>query len=136
LFIAIVFLHMVFFLQNYLLFFLILSRLKITVTICEESTLTFLENYCWLLHCFFPRVFFPVFVMFFPKIICQFYFLNTKLVKNYNYNIFFLFFNIEPVKNYSYNMWGKHFNFPRKLLLVATLFFPTCFFFCFRYVFS
>jgi len=59
------------FLRNYLFlfYFLILSWLKITDTICEENTLTFLENYCWFLQCFFPHVFFSVFVMFFPKII-------------------------------------------------------------------
>jgi hypothetical protein len=72
--IATVFLRMVFFynfLWNYLFlfYFLILSWLKITVTICEESTVTFLENYCWLLQYFFPHGFFSVFVMFFPKII-------------------------------------------------------------------
>jgi len=72
--IATVFLRMVFFydfLRNYLFlfYFLILSWLKITVTICEESSVTFLENYCWLLQCFFPHGFFSVFVMFFPKII-------------------------------------------------------------------
>jgi hypothetical protein len=33
--------------KNFILFyFLILSWLKITITICEESTVTFLENYC------------------------------------------------------------------------------------------
>jgi len=72
--IATVFLRTVFFydfLQNYLFlfYFLILSWLKITVTICKESIVTFLENYCWLLQCFFPHDFFYVFVMFFPKII-------------------------------------------------------------------
>ena len=72
--ISTVFLRMVFFnnfLRNYLFlfYFLILSWLKITVTICEESTVTFLENYCWLLQFFFPHGFFSVFVMFFPKII-------------------------------------------------------------------
>jgi hypothetical protein len=49
---------------------------------------------------------------------------------------FILFFNIELVKNYSYNMWGKHCNFPRKLLLIATVFFPTWFFFLFLLCFS
>jgi hypothetical protein len=44
---------------------------------------------------------------------------------------FILFFNMELVKNYSYNMWGKHCNFPRKLLLIATVFFPTWFFLVF-----
>ena len=63
LFIATVFLRMVFFydfLWNYLFlfYFLILSWLKITVIICEENTLTFLENYCWLLQCFFSHGFF------------------------------------------------------------------------------
>ena len=93
-FIATMFLRMVFFfydfLQNYLFlfYFLILSWLKITVIICEENTLTFLENYYWLLQCFFPHGFFSVFVIFFPKIICQFYFLNIKLVKNCNYKFF------------------------------------------------
>ena len=43
-------------------------------------------------------------------------------------SFFILFFNIELVKNYSYNMWGKHCNFPQKLLLIATMFFPTLFF--------
>jgi len=41
---------------------------------------------------------------------------------------FILFFNMKLVKNYSYNMWGKHSNFPRKLLLIATVFFHTWFF--------
>jgi hypothetical protein len=48
-----------------------------------------------------------------------------------NHLFFILFFNIELVKNYSYNMWGKHYNFPRKLLWIATVFFPIWFFFCF-----
>jgi hypothetical protein len=48
-----------------------------------------------------------------------------------NYLFFILFFNIELVKNYSYYMWGKHYNFPRKLLLIATMLFPTWFFFVF-----
>jgi hypothetical protein len=34
---------------SFLFYFLILSWLKITVTICEESTVTFLANYCGLL---------------------------------------------------------------------------------------
>jgi hypothetical protein len=41
---------------------------------------------------------------------------------------FILFFNIELVKNYNYNMRGKHCNFPRKLLWIATVFFPVWFF--------
>ena len=51
----------------FLFYFLILSWLKITVTICEEITLTFLENYCWLLQCFFPHGFF-LFCYFFSQI--------------------------------------------------------------------
>ena len=43
-------------------------------------------------------------------------------------SFFILFFNIELIKNYSYNTWGKHCNFPRKLLLIATIFFLTWFF--------
>jgi hypothetical protein len=43
-------------------------------------------------------------------------------------SFFILFFNIELVKNYIYNMWGKHCNFPRKLLWIATMFFPIWFF--------
>ena len=39
-----------------------------------------------------------------------------------------LFFNIELVNNYSYNMRGKHCSFPRKLLWIATVFFPHGFF--------
>ena len=81
-----VFLHLVFFydfLQNYLFlfYFLILSWLRITVTICEESIVAFLANYCGLLQCFVSYSFFFVF----SKIICQFYYFNIKLVKNYNY---------------------------------------------------
>jgi len=34
-------------------YFLILSWLKITVRICEKSTVAFLANYCWLLQCVF-----------------------------------------------------------------------------------
>jgi hypothetical protein len=78
LFIATVFLHMVFFLflfffydflQNYLFwfYFLILSWLRITVTIYEESTAAFLANYCGLLQCFFHMVF-PVLLCFFLKL--------------------------------------------------------------------
>ena len=44
---------------------------------------------------------------------------------------FILFFNVELVKNYSYNMRGKHCNFLRKLLSIATVFFLIWFFFCF-----
>jgi hypothetical protein len=62
--------------------FLILSWLKITVTICGESTVAFLANYCGLLQCFFPHVFF---IFFFSNCLCQFYFLNIELFKNYNY---------------------------------------------------
>jgi hypothetical protein len=73
--IAIVFLYMIFFVfvflfiffQNYLcrFYFLILSWLRITVTICGKSTVAFLANYCGLLHCFFPHGFF----LFFSKIV-------------------------------------------------------------------
>jgi hypothetical protein len=74
---------------SFLFYFLILSWLKITVTICEENTVTFLENYCWLLQCFFPYGFFFCFCYVFPKnYLCQFYFLNIKLVKNCNYKFF------------------------------------------------
>jgi hypothetical protein len=74
--IATVFLRMVFFcffydfLRNYLFlfYFLILSWLKITVTIYEESTVIFLANYCGLLQFFSHMVLF-CFVMFFLKII-------------------------------------------------------------------
>ena len=48
--------------------FLILSWLKITVTICGESTVAFLANYCGLLQCFFPHVFFCFFYIFFLKL--------------------------------------------------------------------
>jgi hypothetical protein len=68
----------------------------------------------------FLRMFFFVFV---------FLWFSPKL------SFFILFFNIELVKNYSYNMWGKHCNFPRKLLWIATVFFPT-WFFLFCYIFS
>jgi hypothetical protein len=71
--IATVFLRIVFFydfLRNYLFlfYFLILSWLKITVTICEESTVTFLKNYYWLLQCFFPHSFFMFLLCFFLKL--------------------------------------------------------------------
>jgi hypothetical protein len=74
--IATVFHHMFFlflffydFLRNYLFlfYFLILSWLKITVTICEKSTVTFLANYCGLLQCFFSYSFFSVLLCFFLK---------------------------------------------------------------------
>jgi len=61
-------------------------------------------KHCWLLQCFSARFFF------------------SKII------FFILFFNIELVKNYSYNMLGKHYNFFWKLLLIATVFFPTWFF--------
>jgi hypothetical protein len=61
----------------------------------------------------FLRMFFFVFV---------FLWFSPKL------SFFILFFNIELVKNYSYNMWGKHCNFPRKLLWIATVFFLIWFF--------
>ena len=48
--------------------FLILSWLKITVTICGENTVAFLANYCRLLQCFFPHVFFCFFYIFFLKL--------------------------------------------------------------------
>jgi len=58
------------FLQNYLIlfYFYILSWLKITVTICEESTVTFLANYCGLLQCFSLYDFFSVLLYFFLKL--------------------------------------------------------------------
>jgi hypothetical protein len=56
----------------FLFYFLILSWLKITVTICEESTVTFFENYCSLLQCFFPHGFF---YNFFQIILFNFIFL-------------------------------------------------------------
>jgi hypothetical protein len=40
-----------------------------------------------------------------------------------------LLFNIQLVKNYNYNIWEKHCNFRRKLLWIATVFFPIRFFF-------
>jgi len=89
--IATMFLRMIFFydfLRNYLFlfYFLILSWLKIIVTICEENTVTFLENYCWLLQCFFPHGFFFLFLLCFSlKLSLSIYFLNIKLVKNCNY---------------------------------------------------
>jgi hypothetical protein len=93
--IATVFLRMVFFcfyffmifseIIIFLFYFLIWSWLKITVTICEESTVTFLANYCGLLQFFFSYDFF-LFCYVFPwNCLCQFYFLNIKLVKNCNY---------------------------------------------------
>jgi hypothetical protein len=75
--IATVFLRMFFlflffydFLRNYLFlfYFLILSWLKITVTICEENTVTFLANYCGLLQCFFLYGFFSVLFYFSLKL--------------------------------------------------------------------
>jgi len=39
-----------------------------------------------------------------------------------------LLFIIELFKNYSYSMWGKHCSFPRKLVLIATVFFSIWFF--------
>ena len=74
--IATVFLHMFFFvfiflyfLQNYLFrfYFLILSWLRITVTICDESAVVFLTNYCGLLQCFFPHDFLLFFLCVFFK---------------------------------------------------------------------
>jgi hypothetical protein len=92
--IATVFLRMVFFcfcffydfLWNYLFFILFfnIEQVKNYSYNSVESTVTFLANYCGLLQCFFSYGFF-CFVIFFPKIICQFYFLNIKLVKNCNY---------------------------------------------------
>ena len=58
------------FLWNYLIsfYFLIVSWLKIAVTICEENTVTFLANYCGLLQCFFPYGFFSVLLCFSLKL--------------------------------------------------------------------
>ena len=55
------------FFQNYLcrFYFLILSWLRIIITICGESIVAFLTNYCGLLQCFLHIVFF----MFFSKTI-------------------------------------------------------------------
>ena len=66
----------------FLFYFLILSWLKITVTICEENTVTFFENYCSLLQCFFPH---GIFYNFFQIILFNFIFFNIKLFVNYNY---------------------------------------------------
>jgi hypothetical protein len=52
----------------FLFYFLILNWLKITVTICEENTVTFLANYCGLLQCFFLYSFFSVLLCFSLKI--------------------------------------------------------------------
>jgi len=78
------------FLRNYLFqyYFLILSWLKITITICEESIITFLANCCGLLQCFFPHGFFLFCYVFPSNCLCQFYFLNIELVKNCNYKFF------------------------------------------------
>jgi hypothetical protein len=108
------------FLQNYLFFlfyFLILSWLKITVTICEESTVTYFENYCSLLQCFFPHGFF---YNFFSNYHFQFYFFNIKLFVNYNYKS--LQIRLNHVE--------KHCSFHHKTLWIATVF-PTWFFFLF-----
>ena len=53
---------------SFLFYFLILSWLKITATICEESTVTFLTIYCGLLQCFFPHDFFFVLLCFSLKL--------------------------------------------------------------------
>jgi hypothetical protein len=91
-----------------------------------------------------------VFLFFFQNYICRFYSFNIELIENlvffffktlliaivFLHMVFFvfffpklslsiLFFNIELVKNYNYIMWGKHCNFPRKLLWIATMFFST-----------
>jgi hypothetical protein len=85
LFIATVFSRIVFFcffydflskLSFFLFYFLILSWLKITFIICEESTVTFLENYYGLLQYFFSTWFFLYFVKFFPKIVFVNFFLK------------------------------------------------------------
>ena len=93
---------------------------------CGESTIAFLTCYYGLREYFFFFGFsyntflFFLFVFFSQNYLCRFY-----------------FFNIELVKNYSYNMWRKHCSFPRKLLWIATMFFPTCFFlFFFIFFFS
>jgi hypothetical protein len=88
--------------------FLILSCLRIQF--CNFFSL----KHYWLLQCFFTWFFlFLFFLWFFPKL-----------------SFLILFFNIELVKNYSYNMWGNHCSFSRsrKLLWIATFFFPYSFF--------
>jgi hypothetical protein len=106
-------------LQNYLIlfYFLILSWLKITVTICKESTVTFFENYCSLLQCFFPHGFL---YNFFSNYLFQFYFFNIKLFVNYNYKSLQI----------RLNHVGKHYSFHHKILWIATVF-STWFFFPF-----
>ena len=94
-FIATMFLRMVFlndFLRNYLFlfYFLILNLLKIKVTICEESTVTFLKNYYWLLQCFSPHDFFLFLLCFSLKLSVNFIFLilswlRIAITSKYNF---------------------------------------------------
>jgi len=74
----------------FLFYFLILSWLKITVTICEESTVTFLENYYWLLQCFSHMVFFLFLLCFSLKLSVNFIFLilswlRIAITSKYNF---------------------------------------------------
>jgi len=100
-----------------LFYFLILSWLKITVTICEKNTITFSENYCPLLQCFFPYGFF---YNFFQIILFNFIFLILSFFMNYNYKSLQI----------RLNHVGKHYSFHHKTLWIATVF-PTWFFFLF-----
>jgi hypothetical protein len=98
-------------------YFLILSWLKITVTICKENTVTFFENYCSLLQCFFPHSFLYNFFSNYPF---KFYFFNIKLFVNYNYKS--LQIRLNHVR--------KHCSFHHKTLWIAIVF-PTWIFFPF-----
>jgi len=118
--IATMFIRMIFFspkLSFFYFIFLILSWLKITVTICKESIVTFFENYCSLLQCFFPHGFLYNFFSNYPF---QFYFFNIKLFVNYNYKSLQI----------RLNHVGKHYGFHHKILWIATVF-STWFFFLF-----
>jgi len=107
-------------------------------------------KYCGLLRCFsilFFYFFKIIFVNFFYWADWEFSFVNfffkTLLIATvffcmvfflffmifFEIIFFILFFNVELVKNYSYNMRGKHCNFLRKLLSIATVFFLIWFFF-------
>ena len=96
-----------------LFYFLILSWLKITVTICEESTITFLKITGNCYGVFSHMVFF---IIFFQIILFNFFF-NIELFVNYNYKSLQI----------RLNHVGKHCSFHHKTLWIATVF-PTWFF--------
>ena len=139
-----------FFSQNYLCQFYFFN-----IELVKNLALQFFSfKILWIAMVFSYKVFL-FYVFYFSKLYLSILFFYIELIENLVFVISFLktllitivflhmvfffsklslsilIFNIELVKNYSYNKWENHCSFPRKLLWIASVFFPREFFLCF-----